>query len=58
MSEYSKFEISFRRMEDVPNICDYCEMKQIAWYNELLCLGYCAECMRDMIAEYEKNGGD
>jgi hypothetical protein len=53
-----KFQVCFREMKDVPNICDYCEIKPISYYNELMCLGYCKDCMDDLQEEYEKNGGD
>jgi hypothetical protein len=53
-----KFQVCFREMNGVPNICDYCESKTILWYNELLCLGYCKDCMNDLQKEYEKNCGD
>lgn len=58
MTEKLYFRVAFRPMVVAQNICDNCETQVTAWYNELLTMGYCKECMTAMQEDYNKNGGD
>lgn len=33
--------------------CDWCEDENAAWYNDLLNLAYCKDCMADIQAEHD-----